>query len=57
MEGHERRALQHGEIIAPSVGTDSTETARFHNSFQDIAKFLGVGRSTLYRYLAEVEVA
>jgi uncharacterized membrane protein YqiK len=36
-------ALEHGEIIAPSVGTDAKQPAFFHNSFQDISKFLAAG--------------
>ncbi len=36
-------ALQHGEIVAPSVGTDPADTATFHNSFQDTSKFLAAG--------------
>jgi uncharacterized membrane protein YqiK len=36
-------ALEHGEIIAPTVGTDAKQFASFHNSFQDIAKFLAAG--------------
>jgi uncharacterized membrane protein YqiK len=36
-------ALDHGEIIAPTVGTDATAPATFHNSFQDIPRFLAAG--------------
>ena len=36
-------ALQHGEIIAPTVGTDAEASREFHNSFQDIGKFLNAG--------------
>ncbi len=36
-------ALQHGEIIAPSVGTDANRPEHFHNSFQDIGRFLTAG--------------
>jgi uncharacterized membrane protein YqiK len=36
-------ALEHGEIIAPSVGTDAKSPASFHNSFQDIPRFLAAG--------------
>ena len=36
-------ALQHGEIIAPTVGTDAAAGREFHNSFQDIGKFLKAG--------------
>jgi uncharacterized membrane protein YqiK len=35
--------LEHGEIIAPSVGTDAKLPAAFHNSFQDISRFLAAG--------------
>ena len=36
-------ALEHGEIIAPTVGTDAKNPVAFHNSFQDIARFLAAG--------------
>jgi uncharacterized membrane protein YqiK len=36
-------ALEHGEIIAPTVGTDARSPASFHNSFQDIPRFLAAG--------------
>jgi uncharacterized membrane protein YqiK len=36
-------ALDHGEIIAPTVGTDAKVPALFHNSFQDVPKFLAAG--------------
>ena len=36
-------ALQHGEIIAPTVGTDAGNPDHFHNSFQDIGRFLAAG--------------
>ena len=36
-------ALDHGEIIAPTIGTDAKNPAAFHNSFQDIPKFLTAG--------------
>jgi uncharacterized membrane protein YqiK len=36
-------ALEHGEIIAPTVGTDAKLAANFHNSFQDIPRFLAAG--------------
>ncbi len=36
-------ALQHGEIIAPTVGTDASRPDHFHNSFQDIGTFLAAG--------------
>ncbi len=31
-------ALEHGEIIAPTIGTDAKLPETFHNSFQDIAR-------------------
>jgi uncharacterized membrane protein YqiK len=36
-------ALEHGEIIAPTVGTDAKLPGAFHNSFQDVARFLAAG--------------
>jgi uncharacterized membrane protein YqiK len=36
-------ALQHGEIIAPTVGTDPANPDHFHNSFQNIGRFLAAG--------------
>ncbi len=36
-------SLTHGEIIAGTVGADVDKPATFHNSFQDIAKFLAAG--------------
>ncbi len=36
-------ALDHDEIIAPTIGTDAKFPATFHNSFQDIPKFLAAG--------------
>jgi uncharacterized membrane protein YqiK len=36
-------ALEHGEIIAPTVGTDAKMPAAFHNSFQDVPRFLAAG--------------
>ncbi len=36
-------ALEHEEIIAPTVGTDARQPAAFHNSFQDIPRFLAAG--------------
>lgn len=35
--------LEHGSIIAPAVGTNKNDTDTFHNSFQDIEKFLAAG--------------
>jgi uncharacterized membrane protein YqiK len=40
---HDGPALEHGEIIAPSVGTDAKNPTIFHNGFQDIQKFLVAG--------------
>lgn len=37
---HDGPALPEGEIIAPTVGQDSTKAALFHNNFQDPEKFL-----------------
>jgi uncharacterized membrane protein YqiK len=36
-------SLEHGEIIAPTVGTDRDQFEFFHNSFQSIEKFLKAG--------------
>lgn len=36
-------SLEHGEIIAPTVGTDRDQISFFHNSFQSIEKFLKAG--------------
>ena len=36
-------ALEHGEIVAPTVGTDAKLPASFHNSFQDNPRFLAAG--------------
>jgi uncharacterized membrane protein YqiK len=36
-------ALEHGEIIAPTVGTDAKIPGAFHNSFQDVPRFLAAG--------------
>ena len=35
--------LQHGEIVAPTVGTDPSRPETFHNSFQDTSRFLAAG--------------
>ena len=40
---HDGPGLGSGEIIAPIVGVDPTDTATFHNSFQDPEKFLAAG--------------
>ncbi len=36
-------ALQHGEIVAPTVGTNPADPLTFHNSFQDTTRFLAAG--------------
>ncbi len=36
-------SLDHGEIIAPSVGTNRDDEDTYHNSFQSIEKFLKAG--------------
>ncbi|MDG3443815.1 SPFH domain-containing protein [Nitrospirillum amazonense] len=40
---HDGPALDHGEIIAPTVGTHAADGATFHNSFQDPETFLAAG--------------
>ena len=40
---HDGPGLASGDIIAPTVGNDPSETATFHNSFQDPQKFLAAG--------------
>lgn len=40
---HDGPALPADEIVAPSVGQDRTNTATFHNSFQDIEAFFRAG--------------
>ncbi len=40
---HDGPALTADQIIAPEVGTDQTDTATFHNSFQDPEKFIAAG--------------
>jgi uncharacterized membrane protein YqiK len=40
---HDGPALGAEQIIAPEVGTDQTDAARFHNSFQDPERFLAAG--------------
>jgi uncharacterized membrane protein YqiK len=37
--------LEHGAIIAAAVGTDRTNQDTFHNSFQDIDRFMNAGGS------------
>lgn len=40
---HDGPGLAHGEIIAPTVGTNASDAATFHNNFQDSEKFLAAG--------------
>src|SRR5207247_2345146 len=40
---HDGPGLPQGEIIAPTVGTDPTETRTYHNNFQDPDLFLLAG--------------
>jgi uncharacterized membrane protein YqiK len=40
---HDGPALTADQIIAPEVGTDQTNIATFHNSFQDPEKFIAAG--------------
>ncbi len=40
---HDGPGLPAGEIIAPTVGQDASDTETFHNSFQDPQKFLAAG--------------
>jgi uncharacterized membrane protein YqiK len=40
---HDGPALPADQIIAPAVGSDQSDTATFHNSFQDPEKFLAAG--------------
>ena len=40
---HDGPALTADQIIAPEVGTDQSDTATFHNSFQDPEKFIAAG--------------
>jgi uncharacterized membrane protein YqiK len=40
---HDGPSLPPGEIIAPEVGTDLRDAARFHNNFQEPEKFLKAG--------------
>lgn len=42
---HDGPVLDHGAIIAPAVGTDRRDANTFHNSYQDIEKFLAAGGS------------
>jgi uncharacterized membrane protein YqiK len=40
---HDGPSLGQGEIIAPTVGDDPADAARFHNNFQDPERFLAAG--------------
>jgi len=40
---HDGPALEHDEIIAPTVGTNPAHAEGFHNSFQDAERFLAAG--------------
>lgn len=40
---HDGPALTADQIIAPEVGTDQSDVATFHNSFQDPEKFIAAG--------------
>jgi len=40
---HDGPALASGELTAPLVGVDDADPATFHNSFQDVGKFLAAG--------------
>ena len=40
---HDGPALTADQIIAPEVGTDQSDAATFHNSFQDPEKFIAAG--------------
>jgi len=40
---HDGPALTADQIIAPEVGTDQSDIATFHNSFQDPEKFIAAG--------------
>ena len=40
---HDGPALDHDDIIAPTIGTDPAKPERFHNSFQDPERFLAAG--------------
>src|SRR6185437_3050562 len=40
---HDGPAMPQGEIIAPVVGQDPSETSTFHNSFQEPERFLRAG--------------
>jgi uncharacterized membrane protein YqiK len=40
---HDGPALTADQIIAPEVGTDQSDDATFHNSFQDPEKFIAAG--------------
>ncbi|HVT37389.1 MAG TPA: SPFH domain-containing protein [Nevskiaceae bacterium] len=40
---HDGPSLDHGQIIATSVGTNPADAARYHNCFQDPERFLAAG--------------
>jgi uncharacterized membrane protein YqiK len=40
---HDGPSLMPGEIIAPTVGDDPTESATYHNAFQEPERFLAAG--------------
>jgi uncharacterized membrane protein YqiK len=40
---HDGPSLPEGQIIAPTVGDDATNTSLYHNNFQDPEKFLQAG--------------
>jgi uncharacterized membrane protein YqiK len=40
---HDGPSLEPGEIIAPTVGEDSSDPATYHNNFQDPERFLKAG--------------
>ena len=52
---HDGPSLGEGEIIAPIVGTDPTNSETFHNNFQDPEAFLRAGgrRGRQYQVLVE----
>ncbi|MBI4913426.1 MAG: flotillin family protein [Acidobacteria bacterium] len=52
---HDGPSLHSGEIIAPTVGEDSSRVDTYHNNFQDADKFLRAGglRGRQYQVLVE----
>jgi uncharacterized membrane protein YqiK len=40
---HDGPSLAEGQIIAPTVGDDATDSATYHNNFQEVEKFLQAG--------------